>query len=164
MKRKWALVVPAVVAMAACDEPDVHILTGQLYDATKACVGESSGVDVVQGGSTGDNCNPACLTINSGDANAVYVTTVCPPFPGDYAVENPDEAGSPSDPCTGAFAAYGVYEDSGATCPPPADDAGDAGNDDDGATAGDDGATPGDGGASDTGPSDAGANDGASGG
>lgn len=154
MKKKWALVVPAVVAMAACDEPDVHILTGQLYDAAKACVGESSGVDVAQGGSTGDNCNPACLTINSGDANAIYVTTVCPPYPGDYAVEYADEAGSPSDPCTGAFAAYAVYEDSGVTCPPAADDAGDAGNDDDGGT-------PGDAGPSDASPGDAG--DGAAG-
>jgi hypothetical protein len=72
-------------------------------------------------------------------------------------VENPDEAGSASDPCTGAFAAYAAYEDSGVTCPVPADDAGDGGPDDDGAT-------PADGAASDAPPSDAGASDGATGG
>ncbi|MGD0529211.1 MAG: hypothetical protein ABSE49_28995 [Polyangiaceae bacterium] len=157
MKKKWALVVPAVLAMASCDQPDVHILTGQLYDPGEACVGESNGVDIVQGPSTGDNCNPACLTISAGDATSIYVTTICPPFPGDYSVENPDEAGSASDPCTGAFAAYGAFEDSGAVCAATTDDAGEGGSDDDGGTSGD--AAP-----SDAAPSDAGASDGPTGG
>ena len=126
---RWAAFVPAVLLVASCDQPDVHILTGQLYDPTAACVGPSSGVDVIQGPSTGDSCNPSCLSIASGDASYVYVTTICPPFPGDYTVEAEDAAAGAGDPCTGAFAAYADYLDSGVTCPVVADDGGEEGGD-----------------------------------
>ncbi|HEX3343929.1 MAG TPA: hypothetical protein VHS09_05115, partial [Polyangiaceae bacterium] len=130
-------------AVASCDEPDVHILTAQLYDPAGACVGASNGVDVVQGPSTGDNCSPSCLSIASGDGSSVYVTTVCPPFPQDYGVETEDTTDGAADPCIGAFGAYAAYEDSGVTCPPPEDEAGSDGAQE----AGDDGgASPGDGG------------------
>jgi len=132
--KKWALVAPAVLAMASCDQPDVHILTAQLYDPAEACVGQSSGVDVLAGPAVGDNCSPSCLTATSGDATSVYVTTVCGPFP-DYTVEGPDATAGAADPCTGAFAAFAAYEDSGVTCPLTADDAGEDGEADGGAPA-----------------------------
>jgi hypothetical protein len=137
---RWTVFVPALLIAVACDPPDVHILTGQLYDPGAACVGPSSGVDVVQGPSTGDACNPSCLSIASGDASYVYVTTICPPFPGDYTVEAEDAATGAGDPCTGAFAAYADFEDSGVTCPVVADDAGEEGGSD-GGDAGSDGGT-----------------------
>jgi len=100
---RWGVVLPAVLVVASCDEPNVHILTAQLYDPAGACVGQSDGVDVVQGPSTGDACNPSCLTITSGSTTSVYVTTVCPPFPQDYTVEGEDAAAE-----AGVSAAVGV--------------------------------------------------------
>ncbi|HEY3816533.1 MAG TPA: hypothetical protein VGL81_05145 [Polyangiaceae bacterium] len=145
---RWALVVPAVLAVASCDEADVHILTAQLYDPSAACVGASDGVDVVNGPATGDSCSPTCLTIAEGDANAVYVTTVCPPFPGDYSVEGEDAGAEAGDPCPGAFAAYAAFEDSGVTCPVTEGDGGveggEEGGDDGGAMVGEAGPDGGD--------------------
>jgi hypothetical protein len=135
---RWFVVFPAVLAVASCDEPDVHILTGQLYDPAAACIGPSEGVDVVAGPSTGDNCGPTCLTIastaTSGTTTAVYVTTVCPPFPGDYTVEALDATDGDGDPCTGAFAAYEANGLDGDICGPDAAEGeggapGDAGTD-----------------------------------
>jgi hypothetical protein len=125
---RWWLVPPAVLALASCDEPGVHILTAQLYDPTRQCVSPSESVDVVNGPATGDNCSPQCLTITVGDATSVYVTTVCPPYPGDYAVEGEDATTGSGDPCTGAFAAY---DQDGDICPPIAADAGEASPGDD---------------------------------
>ena len=137
---RWGVVLPAVLVVASCDEPNVHILTGQLYDPAGACVGQSDGVDVVQGPSTGDSCNPSCLTVTSGSTTSVYVTTVCPPFPQDYTVEAEDAAAEAGDPCPGAFAALAIYDDSGVICAPTVDEAGDEGGeagDDGGGTGGD---------------------------
>jgi hypothetical protein len=144
--KKWAVFVPAALAVASCDEPNVHILTAQLYDPAADCVSASDGVDVANGPATGDNCGPECT---SGDATSVYVTTVCPPFPLDYTAEAEDAASGAGDPCTGAFAAYEGYLDSGVTCPVITGDGGEE--------AGDDGGTMGDAGdAGDAGSSDAG--------
>ena len=71
----------AVLALASCDDVNVHILSGQLYQPQADCLEPSSGIDVVNGGSTGDNCDPQCLSIGEGDATAIYVTTMCPPYP-----------------------------------------------------------------------------------
>jgi len=153
VKKKWAVFVPAVLAIASCDEANVHILTAQQYDPAAACVGASDGVDVVNGPATGDNCGPECLSITAGDATSVYVTTVCPPFPLDYTAEAEDAASGDGDPCTGAFAAYEGYLDSGVTCPVVTGDGGTEG----GGEAGDDGGIIGDAGdAGDAGSSDAG--------
>jgi hypothetical protein len=111
--KKWAAFL-AVLAVVACDDVNVHILSGQLYLPEDQCIEPSTGIDVVNGGSTGDNCTPTCISIESGDATGVYVTTMCPPFPGDYTIEGQDAATSDADPCTGAFAAY---ESEGGECP-----------------------------------------------
>ena len=72
----------------------------------------------------------------------VYVSTTCPPYPADYTPESQDQATDPSDPCTGAFAAFGAD----AACPPQCTDGGadvciPTGDDggDDGGNSGDDG-------------------------
>jgi hypothetical protein len=124
---RWALVFPAVLAVASCDEPDVHILSGQLYLPQNACIEPVAGVDVIEGPATGDNCGPLCLTINEGDATSIYVTTQCPPYPGDYTVEGVDATTGDADLCVGAFAAY---NDDAAVCPPDLGEGGvDAGTD-----------------------------------
>ncbi len=142
MRRLVALSV--VLVVASCDDVNVHILSGQLYEPQSACLEPSTGIDVFNGGSTGDNCSPQCLSVTSGDATSTYVTTMCPPFPGDYTVEAEDATAGASDPCTGAFAAY---ESGDASCPPTLGEGGAA---EGGAEAGDDGASTGDDGASAT--------------
>jgi hypothetical protein len=148
MRRLLALSVLLVIA--SCDDVNVHILSGQLYEPQAACLDPSTGIDVVNGGSTGDNCAPQCLSVTSGDATSTYVTTMCPPYPGDYTVEAEDATTGAGDPCTGAFAAY---DSADAECPPTLGEggesdggveAGDAGTD-----AGDDGASASDGGTQD---------------
>jgi hypothetical protein len=118
----------------------VHILTGEQYDPQGACMGPLSGIDIVSGGGNGDTCPPECLVATLADASAVYVSTTCPPVSPDYTTENQDQVHGPSDPCSGAFAAY----EAGVTCsteggPPEAgsDAMADAGAD--APTSGDDG-------------------------
>lgn len=123
---RWAVVLPVMLLVASCDDVDVHILTGQLYVPQSGCIEPSTGVDVVNGPSTGDNCSPQCLVIDEGDGAAVYITTVCPPYPGDYTVEAMDATTGDGDPCVGAFAAY---EEDGGACGEDAGAAGDSGGD-----------------------------------
>jgi hypothetical protein len=135
--RRWlALGAPAAVvaaaavaAVAACDDVNVHILSAQQYLPQFACLQPTSGVDVVSGGATGDNCDPTCLTATATSTDPqsgqtyktyyYYITTTCPPYPSDYTTESQSQATDPSDPCTGAFAAYAGPVD----CPPPCTDA-----------------------------------------
>mgnify|MGYP001237919890 CR=1 FL=1 len=91
------------LAAAACEDPGVHVFSAQLYDTTGQCVAPSStALDVIGGAATGDNCAPACLV----ESSQVYVSTVCPPYPGGYSVEAADAATDASDPCTAALAAF----------------------------------------------------------
>jgi hypothetical protein len=151
MRAPW-LALSVGLLVVSCDDVNVHILSGQQYTPASAtlpgCIAASAGVDVVAGQSTGDNCSPECVYLSQGTLTAVYVTTVCPPYPGDYTTEELDAASSDADPCFGALAAYNAYEADGYTCfPEPeagapegdAGDAGDAGTSDaaDGGTVGD---------------------------
>jgi hypothetical protein len=139
MKARW-LALAAGLLVVACDDVSVHILSGQQYmpatTGVPACVTASEGVDVVAGPSTGDNCSPECFYMSDGTETVVYVTTVCPPYPGDYTTEALDAATGDADPCLGALAAYEAYEADGYTCgvepeggTTDAGDAGDAGTD-----------------------------------
>ncbi len=115
--RGWLLAgVAAVgalaVVVAACDDANVHILSGQLFDPQGDCLGPVSGVDVIGGPSTGDNCTPECIVADVADASYVYVTTTCPPYSPDYVTEAPDQTHGASDPCVAAFAAF----DAGTLC------------------------------------------------
>lgn len=148
-------VVAAVGAIAACDDVPVHILSARAYNAPYACLEPTAGVDVVQGGATGDNCAPTCLTASASPTlTYVYITTTCPPYPGDYTAESQAQATDPSDPCTGAFAAYTA----GATCPSTCTDAGVP----DGCIPGDDGGGTAETGGGDDGGGETGGRDGGS--
>lgn len=134
MKRllAWCLVPLALVGVlvaVACNDTEVHILSGQLYVPQDHCVEPVTGFDVVNGGTVSNSCAPTCLTVGGGDASATYVTDICGPYPGDYTVEAEDAAADAADPCTGAFQAY---LSDGGLCPadlPEGGPAGDAGAD-----------------------------------
>jgi hypothetical protein len=123
---RWIVAASALTAALAvsCDDPEVHILSGQLYEPQHGCLEPSAGVDVVAGSPKGDSCSPECLTLSAsetaGDAAAIYVTTTCPPYPEDFTAEAQGAATGDGDPCVGAFAAY----DDGGACPADLGDGG----------------------------------------
>jgi hypothetical protein len=123
VRRAW-LALSVGLIVASCDDVDVHILSGNQYNAALGCVTPSEGVDVLQGPSNGDNCSPECLVASGDDQTYVYVTTVCPPYAADYTSEALDAADDPSDPCYGALGAFSAFEDSGYVCPASPGDGG----------------------------------------
>jgi hypothetical protein len=118
----WPCALAAVVATLAvggCDDVSVHIYTGQLYEAANACLDPSTAIDVVSGGATSTQCTPVCLVGPATTSPPVYISTVCPPYPGAYFAETEadidgglDAAANATDPCVPAFIAY----DQGASC------------------------------------------------
>jgi hypothetical protein len=160
-----AATLGGLAVAAACNDPEQYVFSAAPFDTTNLCLGPYQAVDVVSGGSGASTCAPKCFV----NAGAVYVSTVCPPFP-DPTVW--DESGL--DPnCPAALSAFArmdtCFPDGGSSnpwimvdgSPPPPDDAAEGGTStDDGAT--DDSAT-GDDGATDDGAggSDAPATDGA---
>jgi hypothetical protein len=149
-------VLAAVVAIVGCDDVGVHIYTGQLYEAANACLDPSTAIDVVSGEATGTQCTPVCLIAPATTSPPVYISTVCPPYPGAYFTETQadldgglDAAQNATDPCVPAFIAF----DDEASC--VSSGGGDGGDGGDGASG--DGASGDDGGNSDaTMPGDAG--------
>lgn len=111
-------------AVAACDDVQQHVYSGYPFDPVNDCVsGTSTAIDVVPGASTGNTCNPVCLTSSSG---AVYVSPVCGPYPSGTTVEALDAATGAGDPCTAALAAYDEADGGGICGNGGGADAGDA--------------------------------------
>jgi hypothetical protein len=107
----------AALAVCACDNPSVHVYSAQAYDPQGHCVEPSStALDVISGAATGNDCPATCI-VGSGQ---VFVSVVCPPYPPGYGVETADSGIDPSDPCSGALAAYAA----GITCGAATGDAG----------------------------------------
>ena len=138
-----------VVGFAACNDPEQYVFSAAPFDTVNNCLGSYQAVDVVSGGTGASTCAPKCFV----NAGAVYVSTMCAPFP-DPAVW--DESGlNPNCPAAlSAFARMDICSpDGGSSNPwimqdgstPPAGDAAEGGatTDDGGADAGptDDGAT-----------------------
>jgi hypothetical protein len=88
--------------LAACDEPNVHIFSGQQFEAQGECLEPSTALDVIGGAGATLTCSPVCLT----QSGQVYVSTQCPPYPPQFAVETQNSLGDASDPCAAALSAY----------------------------------------------------------
>jgi hypothetical protein len=108
-----AVGVATGLVLAACDEPNAHIFSGQQFEAQGQCLEAPTALDVIGGSGATLTCDPACLTQSS----QVYVSTQCPPYPPQFAVETANSLGDASDPCAAALNAYAA----GAMC---GDDAG----------------------------------------
>jgi hypothetical protein len=119
----------AAVAYAACNEENVHIFSAHRFDPTRSCLEDPVSIDVINGGSTGNNCSPECLT-TTGQCGlpAIFVSTQCPPFPPGYITESQGQVTSAGDPCAAAFAAFNrgasLVDAGGGACLPIAADAG----------------------------------------
>jgi len=140
VKRAW-LVVAATAVVASCDSQNDHIFSAQQYEPATGCLDPSTGIDVISGAATGDNCDPVCLSITQNGQSYTYLSTVCPPYPNAYTTEAADAATDAADPCVAAF----IAADAGGCIPSACggDDGGEggcteAGGDDAGGT-GDDG-------------------------
>jgi hypothetical protein len=109
--------------LAACDEPNAHIFTGQQFEAQGQCLEPPTALDVVSGAGATLTCAPTCLTQSS----QVYVSTQCPPYPPQFTVETQSSVGGASDPCAAAlsaFAAGAMCDDDGGAGDAAVDDAG----------------------------------------
>ncbi len=124
-RRAFALgtAVALLVAYAlACGAP-THVYEGRLYVERRACLGTTASVDVVEGDRAGE-CGPTCLTQPEQDGGrAVYVATMCPPYPFGFDASGNDLA------CASALSALERNDtcllDGGSSNPPPADAGGD---------------------------------------
>jgi hypothetical protein len=101
------LVLLAVAAAAAaCSPADNHLLYGQEYEPTGACLAPAQAIDDVAGPDPG-TCAPRCLQAATADGGpAMFITTTCPPYPSYLALVAQDAGTSAGDLCKAAFAAY----------------------------------------------------------
>jgi hypothetical protein len=106
----------------ACEDPNVHVFSGQEFDSKGQCLAATpSALDIIGGNGATLTCSPTCLTQSS----LVYVSTQCPPYPPQFAIETANSLGDASDPCAAALGAY----EAGVTCGAGGDDGGDDGGD-----------------------------------
>jgi hypothetical protein len=92
----------AGLLLAACENPNVHVFSGQQFEAQGQCLEAPTALDVIGGAGATLTCAPACLTQSA----QVYVSTQCPPYPPQFAVETANSVGDASDPCAAALNAY----------------------------------------------------------
>jgi hypothetical protein len=88
--------------VAACDQPNVHLFSGQPFEAQGQCLEAPTALDVIGGAGATLTCPPACLIQSA----QVYVSTQCPPYPPEFAVETASNLADASDPCAAALSAY----------------------------------------------------------
>jgi hypothetical protein len=108
----------ALGVAVACGEPS-HVFEGRHFRPEGECLERTSSVDVVEGERPGD-CAPVCLAQPlAGGARAIYVATMCPPYPFSF------DAGGADPLCSAALGALdrsaGCLADGGSSNPAPRD-------------------------------------------
>jgi hypothetical protein len=103
---------------SACSEPASHVYVGRFFVEARRCLGTASSLEVVDGPDPG-SCPPLCLVQKGHDASrAVYVSTMCGPYPLDFETTGADPA------CRAALDALARGDtclSDGGTAHPPAD-------------------------------------------
>lgn len=81
----------ACILHISCRDDGTHVYEGRLYLEARDCVATSSSVDVISGDDPG-TCAAVCLLQPRAEGGrAVYVSTMCPPFPApDFDVTGAD--------------------------------------------------------------------------
>jgi len=101
-----------VATLGACSSVDNHLLFGQQYEPTGACLDPAQAIDDIDGSDPG-SCAPACLLATEEGGVVAFITTTCGPYPPYLTQEPADAAASGAGGlCKGAFAAYAA----GAVC------------------------------------------------
>ncbi len=146
MRSRLDLTVVVTLAAGACpacdDDPQSHVYIAAPYVASEDCFGPSASLAQVDTPNGDLDCPPMCLLApTSGGAKAVYVSTMCGPYPAGYDTSEADPL------CATALAAWpaeaAALANGQSSCATPAggdaglaDDAGDAGSVQDAATVG----------------------------
>ena len=125
MKRAAALLL-----FAACSDSRSHIYAGRLFDVSRGCLRPATTVDVVDGPDPGASCARKCIATlapSDGAPRAIYVSSVCPPYP---AFSDTTGTATGCDEALAASERSDLCLDDGGTSNPRAPDAGgDAGAD-----------------------------------
>jgi hypothetical protein len=116
-----AMLVGARFGTLGCNDSGSHIYAGAAYDPTLGCLDPLTSVDVVTGPEPMTPCGPVCIVAPPEDGGqAVYVSTMCAPYPGYPNVVEP--ATNPL--CVPALAAFhrdALCIDGGVVLPPQPD-------------------------------------------
>ena len=133
------LACAAAIAPVACDDVRGHIYAGRRYDPDRGCLEPPSSIDIVDGDDPGLGCARTCIEGLPGDGGeppAVYVSTMCPPYPTLFDVTGKSLecaaalAAAASNALCGADAGSSKLADAGPDAPPadaqPADASPDA--------------------------------------
>lgn len=105
------------IHLFACGSTDgSHAYTGRLFLESRRCLGTTSALDAVEGELPERECAPICLVQRRADADrAIYVSTMCAPYPFDYDTSGSDPA------CPAALEAHGrddtCFSDGGSSKP-----------------------------------------------
>ena len=76
----------ALVSTAGCDEAGPRVYTAQLYAVESGCLETYAPIGLVEAESVSSLCERVCLLLDE----ALYVSTVCPPYPAQAGVEPED--------------------------------------------------------------------------
>ncbi len=82
--------------LGGCDESGPRVYTAQRYRPDLGCLDAYAPLGLVEAEAQSSRCDPVCLTLGE----ALYVSTVCPPYPAEAGVEAPE-----SDSCGAALTA-----------------------------------------------------------
>lgn len=101
--RHWLKLAVVLGACATgCEDFGPRVYTAQLFQADPGCLEAYTPIGLVQAKDLGSECEPVCLRLG----DALYVSTVCAPYPAEASIEGADV-----EECAAALAAL-----DGASC------------------------------------------------
>jgi hypothetical protein len=101
-RRGLRLALLLAAGAAACEDFGPRVYTAQLFQAEPGCLDAYAPIGLVQARDLGSECEPVCLRLG----DALYVSTVCAPYPAEASIEADTEE------CGAALTALGA----GASC------------------------------------------------
>lgn len=84
----------AARAIPGCDESGPRVYTAQRHSLEAGCLEAYTAIGLVEAEALSALCAPVCLSLGED----VYVSTLCPPYPGEASLEAAD-----SKPCAAAL-------------------------------------------------------------
>lgn len=78
----------ALVSTVSCDEAGPRVYTAQRHATESGCLETYAPIGLVEAEAVSSLCGPVCLLLDE----ALYVSSVCPPYPAQASVEPEDSA------------------------------------------------------------------------
>lgn len=95
--KAYPLLAAVLALLGSCSDAGPRVYTAQPYDAESQCLGEYEAVGLVEADTLSAACTAVCLDI----AGALFVSTVCAPYPASATTIAREE----SEACATALAA-----------------------------------------------------------